>query len=83
VHVHVLLDGTKVAEAGALNATAGPQVLPLEWSPAAPSRWLLEPGTDTPHSFTVSAEDTCGSGGGHASKHFIIESLSLDVIADR
>jgi hypothetical protein len=85
LHIFVLLDGTKVGEAGGFNVTSGQQTLPVEWvSPNVASKWLLESGTPTTHAITIRAEDTCGGAGeGHSSKHFVINSVAVDVIASR
>jgi hypothetical protein len=85
LHVYVLLDGTKVGEAGGFNVTAGQQTLPVEWiAPGGASKWLLESGEETTHTITIRAEDTCGGGGeGHSSKHFIINVVAIDAIASR
>jgi hypothetical protein len=45
--------------------------------------WLLEPGSATKHTLSVTAWDTCGREGGASGAHFTVNSVSLDVIGFR
>lgn len=88
--VDFTLDGRQIAEAQWLNVTTGRQTISIEFTNASePARteaaaWLLEPGTQTTHAVTVSAADSCGgAGSGRSTRHFLIESLTLDAIGMR
>jgi hypothetical protein len=63
-------------EAGSFN-----QPKQLEEPLAAPSPWLYEPSSDTPHTLTAQVADDCGAGGGNnTGAHPKIESISIDVL---
>jgi hypothetical protein len=44
---------------------------------------VWEPGTDTVRVLTAEVADGCGYGGGNASEHFTIKSITIDVLGSR
>jgi hypothetical protein len=88
VRYKVLLDGNELTdEVGAENGI-GPrtETVPIFWSKRRnnPQAALLyEPGQPTSHTLTVKGRDQCGLNGGPATKHFTINSVSIDVIGVR
>ncbi len=73
-----------VPNRGECSGGEGAPALPLEWmSPGVSCDWSLEPGTARSRVPTVQASDTCGSGGGAGSRHFTIDSISVDAIGAR
>jgi hypothetical protein len=95
VLVQILLDGKVVGGAVALpgqttlaltwrpsspEAGSFNQPKQLEEPLAAPSPWLYEPSSDTPHTITARVADDCGAEGGKSGEHPTIDSISIDVL---
>ena len=45
--------------------------------------YLWEPGANATHTLTAEVADGCGYGGGSASEHFTVNSITVDVLGTR
>ena len=68
------VDGNPVATFISFPGGVGPTPTPVSVTPAA----IFEPTASTPHTVTVKAQDNCNSG-----THFVLNSVSIDVMAAR